>query len=143
VSEAVVDANILLRLLTGMPPELAARARELFRLALERGIALVLAPMILAEVAYVLSRVYQWPRPSVADGLIELLDTEPLVVLERPVVEQMLGWFREHPSLGLPDAYVAALAVSRGHGNVISFDRDLRRIPAVNLIGAPAAVPPG
>ena len=139
--EAVVDANILLRLLTGKPPEQAARAREILDLALQRSIAVLLAPMILAEVAYVLSRVYGWPRSSVVDGLIELLDTEPLVVLDRPVVERMLRWFREHQAFDLPDAYVAALAADRGHGNMISFDRALRRITAIHLIDTPAAVP--
>src|SRR5438093_5073189 len=97
--------------------------------------------MTVAEIVYVMTSVYRRPRSVVVDRLLELLASGAYLVPEQPLLEQSLIWFRDIPSLHFVDAYVAALAVSRGHGNVISFDRALRRIAAIHLIDTPAAVP--
>ena len=134
MDEGLLDANMLLRLLTNEPKHLAERAAALLTAAEEQHIALVVVPLILAEVVYVLQSVYKWPRADIAQGLLELLSASVLVVLEREVVAQTLRWYQEFPRIDFADAYIAALAAHRGHGVVFSFDHDLRRLPGVQPI---------
>ena len=58
-----VDTNVLIRHLTGDPPEQAVRA-TLYLAAPEE---LLLADLLLAEVVYVLESFYELERPRVAE----------------------------------------------------------------------------
>ena len=66
---AFVDTNVLIRHLTGGPPELAARATRYLGAADE----LLLPDLILAEVAYVLESFYEVSRAQVATTLRAVL----------------------------------------------------------------------
>lgn len=59
---AFVDTNVLLRHLTGDPPEVATRATAL----LAGGGTLLLADLVFAECVYVLESFYELQRPRVA-----------------------------------------------------------------------------
>ncbi len=134
VSEAVVDANVLLRFLTEDPPAMANQADQMLRAAEDGRVALLVAPLALAEVVYVLESHYGWSRGSIVSGLNGLFSAAVLVLLERTIVEQALIWYRDMPAVHFADAYVSALAVARGHGAVVSFDRALRRVPGNHLV---------
>jgi hypothetical protein len=60
---AYVDTNVLIRHLTGEPPDQGARATRF----LERADALLLPDLIFAEVAYALESFYELPREQVAE----------------------------------------------------------------------------
>ena len=132
--EALVDANVVLRHLTGQPPALAEEAARLLETAEQQRMNLVLAALTVAEVVYVLESVYGWDRTAIADGLLEFLSADVLVVLDGEAVRQALTWYRDVRRVHFADAYVAALAVQRGHGNMITFDRELRRLAGINTI---------
>ena len=141
MSEATVDTNVLVRYLTNDPPDMAQRAAEVLQEAQTRRIDLVVAPIVIAEVVFVLESVYGWTRDAIAGGLLALLDAAVFQVLDPTVVRQTLHWYRDHPRVHFVDAYVAALAVERGHSTVISFDRDLRRVPGLHVVGAAEHLP--
>lgn len=136
--EALLDANILLRYLTNEPRELADPVAEILEAAHEQRTLLVVTTLTLAEVIYVLESVYRWDRATIADRLLELIAADLFTFPEHDVVIQALTWYRAHPVVRFGDAYVAALAVVRGHGQVISFDRGLRRVPGIVLVQEPA-----
>jgi predicted nucleic-acid-binding protein len=138
--EAVLDANVLLRYLTDEPRELADLAAGILEAAEARRVALVVASLTLAEVVYVLGSVYHWSRNEIAERLLDLLSASALVVLEQDAIVQALEWYRDVPGLHFADAYVAALALIRGHGMVISFDRALRRVADITLVQDPGAI---
>lgn len=64
--EALLDANILLRYLTDVPRDLADRVAGILERAEDSGTDLVVAPLIFAEVIYVLQSVYGWSRVDIA-----------------------------------------------------------------------------
>ena len=134
MSEALVDANVLVRFLTGEPAEMAERANAILERGSRGELTLTLTPLVVAELVYVLHRVYGWPRALVAERLLELVATDAMQVLEAPVVEQALTWYRDVASVHFPEAYLAALALLRGHGRVASFDRDVHRLPGVLVL---------
>ena len=71
----VVDSNVLIRFLTGQPPEMAELARVAVEKAARGEATLEVYPMTVAEVVYSLEgKVYQIDRKAVVDRLLRLLD---------------------------------------------------------------------
>ncbi|MEM6352911.1 MAG: hypothetical protein AAF766_19335 [Cyanobacteria bacterium P01_D01_bin.14] len=88
-----IDANVLLRLITDDPPELAERAAELFVRPEQGDIVLRVAPIIVAEVVWVLISFYGYSRQQVSETLIAMLTSESVYLQDAhlvvPALEQM------------------------------------------------------
>ncbi len=132
--EALVDANVLLRHLTGQPPALARRAAEIM-LATEQGrFSLVVTPLTLAECVWVLETSYRKPRDVIADALLALVEAPGIAARERDVVIAALSLYRATPRLDFADAYLAGVATRTGPPRIVSFDRGLARISGIVVI---------
>jgi predicted nucleic acid-binding protein len=132
--EAIVDSNVLLRYLTNEPRLLADRAAAILEEAEARRLTLVVVPLVLAEVVYVLEKVYNWSRPDIANRLLDFLAASVVDFIDSDAVTQTLVWYRDIFGLDFADAYVCAMAIARGHGLVVSFDRDLVGLAGVSVI---------
>lgn len=121
-----VDANVLLRLLTGDPPDMASRALELARAA-ERGeVRLKLAALVVAEVVWVLGSFYRFDRRRIAEVVASLVTAEGVEVEHEEVVLAALLEMSD-ANVDFVDAYLAEVA--RRHDEpVASFDRDFDRL---------------
>jgi predicted nucleic acid-binding protein len=97
--EALVDANILVRHLTGQPPALARRSVEIMQAAEQSRLSLVVTPLTLAECIWVLETVYQKPRDAIADALLALVEAPGIAARERGVVIAALSLYRATPRL--------------------------------------------
>jgi predicted nucleic acid-binding protein len=71
-----VDANVLLRFLTGEPPELAERALRLIQRAEKGEVNLKLSPIVVAEIVWVLSSFYRYSRTQIAEVLLPLIASD-------------------------------------------------------------------
>ncbi|GET39474.1 PIN domain-containing protein [Microseira wollei] len=121
-----VDANVLLRFLTGEPPELAQRALRLMQQA-ERGeVILRLSPIVVAEVVWVLGSFYRYPRNQIAEVLLPLVIAEGVFLEESEQVVAAIDRMAT-ANVDFIDAYLAEVARREG-GSVVSFDRDFRRL---------------
>jgi predicted nucleic acid-binding protein len=123
---AFVDTNILVRHLTGDPPELAARATRYLGAADE----LLLPDLILAEVAYVLESFYEVPRAQVATTLRAVLAYPAIRVLDADLLQRAVEVY-EIDRLDFADAYLVASAERTGIGVIASFDRSIDRVATV------------
>ena len=138
-----VDTNVVVRFLTGEPPEQAARARALFDAAAAGAFELFLSTVVLVEAGFVLRRVLRLERSTVATLLGSLGNAPGLVVEQREVVQRTLELF-ERSSIPLADAYLAAYALVRGEpwGDpalpaVVSFDRHFDTAAGLRRIADP------
>jgi predicted nucleic acid-binding protein len=121
-----VDTNVLIRHLTGDPPELAARATRYLAAADE----LLLPDLILAEVAYVLESFYETPRARVATTLRAVLAYPAIRVLDADLVQRAVEVYEVH-RLDFADACLVASAERTGVGIIASFDRTIDRVTTV------------
>ena len=135
--ELVLDTNVLVRYLTNDPPDMATRVADLLVAAEERRFELVVPPLVVAETVYVLGSVYRWRRLQIANGLLLLVTGSTLFFLDQSTIVDALVLYRDTTGLDFADAYVAALAISRGQGNVMSLDRKLRRLPRITVVSEP------
>jgi predicted nucleic acid-binding protein len=123
---AVVDTNILVRHLTGDPPEQAARATAF--LAAADG--LLLADLVVAETVHVLESFYEVPRARVAELVRAIIAFPAIVVLEPVLLLRSLELY-ETDRLDVAEAYLVAQAERSGIGVVASFDRTIDRVTTV------------
>jgi predicted nucleic-acid-binding protein len=130
---AFVDANILIRHLTGDPPDLAARATRFLQEADE----LLLPDLIVAEVVYVLESYYEVPRARVAEITRTILAFDAIRVVDRDLLLRAIEVYQvDH--LDFADAYLVASAEVTGVDAVASFDQAIGRMPASSGSSHPA-----
>ena len=129
---AFVDTNILVRHVTGDPPELAARATQFLR----EAEALLLPDLIVAETVYVLESFYELERPKVAELTRAILAFPPVQVLDADLLLRAVEVY-EMDRLDFAEAYLVASAEQSGVGVVASFDRSIDRVQTVTRLEPP------
>ncbi|MEQ8717743.1 MAG: PIN domain-containing protein [Acidimicrobiales bacterium] len=130
---AFVDTNVIVRHLTGEPPELAERATRY----LASGERLLLTDLILAETVYVLESFYEVPVADVARAARSLVTYGSVTCVDVPLLLRAIETY-ESERLDFADAYLVACAESTGVGRVASFDRAIDRAPTVERVEPPA-----
>ena len=126
---AFVDTNILVRHLTGDPPEQAARASRFLAATDE----LLLADLVVAEVVYVLESFYEVPRARVAELVRAIIAFPAIVVLDAAMLLRALEVY-ETARLDFAEAYLVAQAERSGVGAVASFDKAIDLVTTVRRI---------
>lgn len=129
---AFVDTNILVRHLTGDPPEMAARATAYVRTETD----LLLTDLVVAETVYVLESFYETPRDQVAQAMRSLVGFDSVVCVDSALLLRAIEVY-ETDRIDFAEAYLVACAESTGVGKVVSFDRSLDRVHSVERIEPP------
>lgn len=124
-----VDANVLLRFLTGEPRDLAERASRTM-LRAERGeVLLVLSPLVVAELVWVLKSFYRHSYEDIAQVLLPLFSADGLEVEDRETMIRAIELARDR-NVDFIDA-VTSLQAARHGETVCTFDEtDFKRLPA-------------
>lgn len=126
---AFIDTNVLIRHLTGDPPEMAARATAFLGAAHE----LLLTDLIVAETVYVLESFYEAPRGQVAQAVRSLIAFESVVCVDPALLLRAIEFY-ETDRFGFAEAYLVACAENTRVNKVASFDRSIDRIDTIERI---------
>lgn len=129
---AFVGTNVLVRHLTGDPPEVAARATA--HLRAETG--LLLADLVAAGTVYVLESFYEAPRDDIARAMRSLIAFDSVVCVDPALLLRAVEAY-EVERLDFAEAYLVACAETTGVNKVASFDRSLDRVTTVERIEPP------
>ncbi|MGC7847665.1 PIN domain-containing protein [Desulforudis sp. 1088] len=121
-----IDANVILRFITGDPPEMAAQALELMNRAEKGETCLRLSHLVVAEAVWVLSSFYEYTRREIADTLIPFIRADGVRAENPDLVVQALQDMADK-NVDFVDAFLAAQARRHGEG-VCSFDNDFARL---------------
>lgn len=126
---AFVDTNVLIRHLTGDPPDPAARATAFLADADE----LLLPDLIVAEIVYVLESFYEVPADEVARLVRSVIAFAPIRTLDPALLLRSLEVYETH-RIDFAEAYLVASAETSGIPDIISFDRSIDRVTTANRI---------
>jgi predicted nucleic acid-binding protein len=129
---AFIDTNILVRHLTGDPPDMAQRASRF--LASERQLLLV--DLVVAQTVYVLESFYEAPRNQVAEAIRSLIAFDSIVCVDPALLLRAVEVY-ETDRLDFAEAYLVACAETTEVGRVASFDRAVDRIDTVERVEPP------
>ncbi len=116
-----VDTNILVRYLTGLPPDQAATAAEI----IDSGAELWITVTSLAEVYFIMSRVAGVPRVEVVRALIDFMQKDNIFPYAVDKDFLMRGLEMTLPSgrVSVGDALIWATVRTAGGGAIYSFDQ--------------------
>jgi predicted nucleic-acid-binding protein len=123
---AFVDSNVLVRHLTGDPPDQAHLATEFLR----SGEELILVDLVVAEVVYVLESVYEVDRERVAELVRSIIGFPSVAVPDQALLLRALEIYEQY-RIHFAESYLAACAELSGVGVVASFDRDIDRVTSI------------
>ncbi len=125
----LLDTNVLVRHLTGDPPDHAARATRF--LSGQRD--LVVPDLVIAEMVYVLESVYGAARPTVAEAVRSILTFDAIHVADEDLLLRTVEVY-EFGRLHFAESYLVAMAERAGIGVIASFDRSIDRVPTIRRI---------
>ncbi len=124
-----IDANVILRFLTGTPEDMAARALELFEKVDAGEIELKLDKLVVAEIYWVLDSYYEFPREKIKNVLVDFFQSRGIKVEARGQVIEALK-IAADKNVDFVDAVLAV----KGRDNqktIITFDKtDFSKLPA-------------
>lgn len=126
---AFVDTNVIVRHLTGDPPDLAARAKTFLAASGE----LLLADVIVAETVNVLESFYEVQRADLAQLIRAVIAFPAMRTLDPALLLRSIEIYEVH-GVDFAEAYLAASAEVTGVAQVASFDRALDRVPSITRI---------
>jgi predicted nucleic acid-binding protein len=129
---AFLDTNIIVRHLTGDPPEMAARATAYLRSETE----LLLTDLVAAETVYVLESFYESSRNEVAGAVRSLVAFKSVACVDPALLLRAIEVY-EVEMIDFAEAYLVASAESTGVGRIASFDRSIDRVRSVERIEPP------
>ena len=130
---AFVDTNIIVRHLTGEPPDMATRATAYLASEPE----LFLADLIVAETIYVLESFYNTPRVQIATAMRSLVALRTVVTVDPALLLRALEVY-EIDRIDFAEAYLVACAESSGVNRIASFDRSIDRVGTLDRVEPPA-----
>jgi predicted nucleic-acid-binding protein len=123
---AFVDTNVIIRHLTGDPPELASRATA----ALASDDRLLLPDLILAESVYVLESFYEVSRARVAQLMRAAIALPTVQVTHEASLLRAVEIY-ELDRIDFAEAYLVAQAEATGINEILSFDRSIDRVASI------------
>jgi len=129
---AFIDTNILVRHLTGDPPDMAERATAYLAGTTE----LLLAELIVAETVYVLESFYKTTRAQIAESMRSLIAFRSIVTVDPALLLRAIEVY-EIDRLDFAEAYLVACAETTGVNQVASFDQSIDRVTTVDRLEPP------
>jgi predicted nucleic-acid-binding protein len=117
-----VDTNVLIRVITGDNPTLAAEAITEIQSSAQNELCILDA--VLVEVCFVLEfHEYKMARTDIAEALQTLIATPQIFVPE--ITMNALKLYKQHPELDYTDCL---LFITGGKAGVVTFDGDLQEL---------------
>lgn len=131
-----LDTNVLARYLTQDDVRQAALASQLIENDLTIARPGFVSLVVLAELCWVLSRLYSATMDELADMISDLLNTPQIQVERREVVQAAIRRFNHGKSrkAGLVDALIAEIANSEGCSSTVTFDKAAVRVAGMTLL---------
>lgn len=127
---AVLDTSVLVRYLTNDDSVKAAAAQAYLQSS--DNDSLLFPDVAVAELAFVLLRVYRWPVAGVADAVRAVVNDRTIVVPSGALWLQVADDL-EH-GYGPVDAFLLRTAEQAGIGAVITFDEGMKALSTVRCV---------
>lgn len=123
MKSVAIDANVIVRYLTGDDSVQSPAATELFRAASAGRVNLIVPTPILQETVYVLETYYDGTPDTIAPKLLSLLSLNGVTCPDARWVLDGIQWYRAK-NADFGDALLCAYA-RHHHCEVSTFDREL------------------
>lgn len=121
----LIDANIIVRFLTADHEEHFQKAKEILLKIESREMEAEILDGVLAEVYFVLLKVYGLPKQSIIKDLKTILSLDGIVGDNKIILFEALS-ILERKNIDFVDALICAKAKLQNY-DILSFDNDLKK----------------
>lgn len=122
----LVDANIVIRYLTKDDPNLFIKAKQYFIDAASGKSKIYLDSVTVAEIVWVLTSFYRYPRINISEPLLKILSQQWVLSDRKSIIISALTFFATH-NFSYIDCYLYCLAKTKDL-SLITFDKKLSKI---------------
>ena len=131
---SLLDTNVILGHVLADAPDQSPRATALIR-TIERGEATVrLADTVVFEAVFTLEKLYRVPRSAIRDALEPILLLPGVILPGKTAYRRVFNLYVGRAGLSFADCYHVVLAQRLRLAGIISFDRELGRVPGITRI---------
>lgn len=128
-----VDANIILRFLTGEPEAMAKQVMQLMARVEKGEVVLCISPLVLAEIIWVLKSFYKYSMGEISQAVLPLISANGIEVADRDMAVRAIELASDR-NVDFIDAYLAVYAAQAGE-TVCTFDEsDFKRLPVERVL---------
>ena len=128
-----IDANVVVRLIVVDDPKQAAAARDYIRDRCTPDDPGYISNIVLAEVAWILTRGYGYSRNDIADAIERVMETAQLQVESSTDVAAALADYRRGPA-GFTDCLIGHLNRTADCTHTVTFDRKAAKLAGFELL---------
>jgi uncharacterized protein len=132
-SEQFLDTNIFLRHLLGDDPAQSPRATAYFQ-AIDQGLRRArISDIVVFEVVFTLERGYRRSKTEIQSAVLPLLELPGILLPRKRKFREVFRLYIDK-NISFADAYHAVMMRKLNLSEIVSFDRDFDRIPAVTRV---------
>jgi predicted nucleic-acid-binding protein len=117
----IIDANVVLRYLLKDNQSLFEKSVQIVE-----NNEILLTHVIIAEIVYVLEKVYKIPKKEIYKGLTELFSSVSILINDKQLILLALKNYSEH-NIDFADAILLSYKRIKNY-NVITFDKKLNKL---------------
>lgn len=128
-----IDANVLVRYLTGDDPRQSAAAERFLKRTCSTKDPGWIGVVVLCELVWVLQRGYGYPRSKIAAVLAQLLQTADLEIESKRCVRKALRDYGAS-NVDFADALIARTNTEAGAAETWTFDKKAAKLPGFRLL---------
>lgn len=129
-----IDTSVFIRLLTSDLKEKYEQSKRLFELVESGKLIPYTSNIVLAEIIFVLTRIYKFPKRNILKDTKVVLQTRNLTLLEETDSLQALKLFRKY-NAKYQDCLIAT-QVPRGV-KLVTYDKDFSKMKALLSVATP------
>jgi predicted nucleic-acid-binding protein len=133
MKQAFVDANVVLRYLTKVPPTMAEASLKLCTAAQKGKISLKMISITVVEVVWVLESFYSYSKSQIAETLTQFLFSDGLTVESLDLIIEALALYQKR-NLDFADALLSVVSLRNEHPIIYSFDHDFDRVTGITRL---------
>ncbi len=128
-----IDSNVIIRFVLDDNPKLSPKAFQILKQIENGQIQVYLAPIILAEIVYVLLKVYLLEKAEIKDKILPIISLKNIKIERKEILPMVFEIFVTK-NVDFEDAYLVALMRKKRANKIYSFDRDFDKIPAIERL---------
>lgn len=125
-----IDTNIFIRHLMADDPVQSPACLALFQAIEREELTVWTSHLVVAEIVFVLSRVYRLERVAIRDVILPILTLPNIKIDQKQMFVRVFDLYTTLP-IDYVDAYHAALLLNRDAVSLYSFDADFDRVPGL------------
>jgi predicted nucleic-acid-binding protein len=128
-----LDSNIFIKYFQGKEEHYSEKLEVFFNNIVGGKIISFINSMVIAEIIWVLDRVYSWNKDEICDNIDFILNTPNIKIKERNILAEAIKIFRKN-NIDFIDSYNYAYIKNLKSNQIYSYDKDFEKLSDIQRL---------